>query len=126
AAWRAQQANAAIQARIDRAAEETSRITDRMASDPEYLKGFAAGIEVVRSLELNECNDILSRDFDKIAPAPTALAGFVNEAAGRYQRGYQDGARLLFGLESMRRLPGCMVQVPEAPEGAPPAPPRSR
>jgi hypothetical protein len=126
AAWKAQQANAGIQARIDRAAEETSRITDRIGSDPEYLKGFAAGVEAVRALDLAECNDILSRDFDKLVPAPTALAGFVNEAAGRYQRGYQDGARLLFGLESMRKLPGCMVQVPEAPEGAPPAPPRSR
>jgi len=126
AAWKAEQANAAIQARIDRAAEETSRITDRVSSDVDYLKGFSAGIEAVRSIDLSRCSDILSRDFDNVVPSPPRLAAvFTTDAAARYQRGYQDGARLLFGLDSLRQLPQCMVPVPPVPnEPAPPLSPR--
>jgi hypothetical protein len=113
--WKAQQTNAAIQARIDRAMAETSRLADRVTSDPDYLKGFAAGIEAMRSVDLGRCGDLLSRDFSSVAPAPArlALAAFAGEAASRYTSGFQDGQRLVFGLESLRRLPQCMVPVPE-------------
>ena len=128
AAWKAQTANAAVQARIDQASEETSRIADRLTGDPEYLKGFALGIEAVRSIDLSRCGDLLARDFNNIVPKPPqAAASLGQDAAARYQRGYQDGARLLFGLESMRRLPACMVPVPEvppAPQDPPPSLPR--
>ena len=116
AAWKAEQANAAIQARIDRAAEETSKITDRLSSDSDYMKGFAAGIEVVRAIDLSKCGDLMSRDFNSVVPSPPQFAAaFGGEAASRFNRGYQDGARLVFGLESIRRLPQCMVPVPEVP-----------
>lgn len=113
--WKAQQTNAAIQARIDRAMAETSRLADRVTSDPDYLKGFTAGIEAMHSVDLGRCGDLLSRDFSSVAPAPArlALAAFAGEAANRYTSGFQDGQRLVFGLESLRRLPQCMVPVPE-------------
>ena len=59
----------------------------------------------------------MSRDFSSLPPGPArvAVAGFTGEAASRYNNGYQDGERLVFGLESLRRLPQCMVQVPERP-----------
>src|SRR5262249_55787999 len=52
AAWQVQQANAAIQARLDRSMEETGRLTDRITSDPDYLKGFAAGVEAMKANDL--------------------------------------------------------------------------
>ncbi len=117
AVWKAQQANAAIQARIDKALEETARLTDRVTSDPDYLKGFAAGVEAMRAVDLGQCGELMSRDFTNVAPAPKqiAVASFAGEAAGRYTRGFQDGQRLVYGLECLRRLPQCMVPVPPAP-----------
>ena len=41
------------------------------------------------------------------------------EGANQYSRGFQDGQRLVFGLESLRRLPSCMVPVPEVSSDAP-------
>lgn len=117
AVWKAEQANAAVQARIDKAMAETSRLTDRVSADADYLKGFAAGIEAMRAIDLGRCGDLMSRDFSSLAPAPArvAVAGFAGEAANRYSSGFQDGQRLVFGLESLRRLPQCLVQVPERP-----------
>jgi len=117
AAWKARQANAEVQARLDKALEETARLTDRVSSDPDYLKGFSAGVEAMRAVDLGQCRELMSRDFTNIASAPqqVAVAGFGGEAAGRYTRGFQDGQRLVYGLECLRRLPQCMVPVPEVP-----------
>jgi hypothetical protein len=120
-AWKAEQSNAAVQARIDQAREETARLVDRISNDPDYLRGFAAGIEVMRSQDLTRCSDILGRDFATIASSPERLlASISSDAAARTKRGYQDGARMVFGLESLRRLPECLVPVPEAPPGPDP------
>ena len=121
AAWKAQQGNAVIQARIDQATEETARIANRVSSDPDYLKGLSAGIEAVKAMDLSRCGDLLGRDFNNIAPKVPQFASFINDTATRFQHGYQDGARLLFGLESLQRLPQCMVPVPEIPQGPEPS-----
>jgi hypothetical protein len=117
AAWKAQQANAAVQSKLDKALEETGRLTDRLSSEPDYLKGFAAGVEAMRAVDLGKCGDLMSRDFTNVAPAQksVAVAGFSGEAAARYGRGFLDGQRLVYGLECLRRLPQCMVPVPEVP-----------
>jgi hypothetical protein len=113
--WKAEQANTAVRAKIDKAMAETSRLADRVSVDADYLKGFAAGIEAMRAVDLGRCGDLMSRDFTTVAPAPArvSLAAFAGEAANRYTSGYQDGQRLVFGLESLRRLPQCLVPVPE-------------
>jgi hypothetical protein len=127
AAWKAETANAAIQARIERAAEETTRIADRISSDPDYLRGFAAGVEEARAIDLSECGALLGLDFNAVGRKPPQLpASLGSDAAARARRGYQDGARLVFGLESLRRLPGCRVPVPEVPENPPPPARRPR
>jgi hypothetical protein len=121
-AWKAQQANAGIQARLDKAMEETTRLSDRITGDPEYLKGFAAGVEAMKGIDLSRCNDLISRDWSSFPTGTTSVASAVGgEAAGRYGRGYQDGQKLVFGLESLRRLPSCMVPVPQV-ESDPPRP----
>ena len=116
AAWKAQQTNDAIQARIDQSSEESSRITDRVSSNPDYLKGFASGIEAVRSIDLSTCDELLARSFQNIVPRPPQMATLLGGAVAEFQRGYQDGGKLVFALESLRRLQGCMVEVPEVPE----------
>jgi len=127
AAWKAKMANAAIQARIENAAEETNRIADRISSDPDYLRGFAVGIEEARTLDLSECGALLSLDFNAVGRKPPQLpASLGTDAAARARRGYQDGARLVFGLESLRLLPGCKVPVPGVPDAPPPPVPRPR
>jgi len=111
AAWKASQVNAAVQARLDKAAEETSRLTDRLSSDPDYLKGFAAGVEQARAANLGQCADLLSRD---LSSTPATPANQTPEQQ-RVSRGFQDGQRLVYGLELMRRLPKCFVPVPGPP-----------
>jgi len=120
AAWKAKQANAGIQARLDKAMEETTRLSDRITGDPSYLKGFAAGVEAMKAIDLTRCNDLLSRDYSNFAAGPSSvMAALGGEAANQYSRGFQDGQRLVFGLESLRRLPSCMVPVPEVSSDAP-------
>jgi hypothetical protein len=115
-AWKAKQANAGIQARLDKAMEETSRLSDRITGDPEYLKGFASGVEAMKAIDLSRCNDLLSRDYSNFTTGTSRVASAVGgEAANQYSRGFQDGQRLVFGLESLRRLPSCMVPVPDVP-----------
>jgi hypothetical protein len=113
-AWKAQQANAGIQARIDRALEETSRLTDRVTSDRDYLAGFAAGIEKLKGTELGGCRGLMALDFSSFAAIPP-LSPTVSgsDARQRWVRGYQDGQKLVFGLESIRSLPGCLMPAPQ-------------
>ncbi len=115
-AWKAQQVNVNIQARLDRARDETSRLTDRLTSDHDYLEGFAAGVEAMKAVNLGGCGDLLARDFGSFGSAPQAprSSAATSEAQQRWGRGYQDGQKLVFGLESLRRLPSCFIPVPEA------------
>lgn len=116
AAWKAEQANAAIASRIDEAKEESARISSSINSDTDYLKGFAAGVEAAKALDLNECGDILAKDLEHACAPPAQLpASLAGQAQARYRRGFTDGSRLVFSLESMRVLPRCMVPVPDVP-----------
>jgi len=117
AAWKAQQTNAAVQARLDVLVDETSRIPERIGSDPDYLAGFVQGVEAGRAPHPVSCPDLL-RGITVAAPAPpsgAAAHAASNDRQARRDRGYQDGARLALGLDAMRRLPGCFVTVPEPP-----------
>jgi len=116
AAWKAEQVNAGIQSRIDRAFEETSRLTDRITSDKDYMAGFSAGVEAMKAIDLSQCGALLSRDFGGFgAPPQGSRAPVGPEAQQRFARGFQDGQKLIFGLESIRRLPSCFTRTPEAP-----------
>ncbi|HEU4403388.1 MAG TPA: hypothetical protein VFT43_14920, partial [Candidatus Polarisedimenticolia bacterium] len=118
AAWRAQQANAAVQAKLDRAMDETGRLADRVTSDPDYLSGFAAGVGAMRSVDLSRCEDLMGRDFDSLQRQPPQVPASTGDRQQRYAQGFQDGQRLLFGLESLRGLPRCFVTVPASQRAA--------
>lgn len=106
--YKAERTNEAVQARMDEAIDEAARIGDRIRSEPEYLAGFAAGLEKVRDNSLGDCPSLLTRSFSP------ASAGSGKSADWR--RGYEDGQRLGHHLELLRRLRGCFVPVP-APSG---------
>jgi hypothetical protein len=108
AAWKAAQTNAAVQAKIDQATEEGTRITDRIRDDPEYLQGFAAGVEDARDEYLtDDCASLLGTTASGFADSPPS--GHDRE----WQQGFEDGQRLVYSLELLRRLPRCFVPVPQ-------------
>lgn len=102
--WKAARTNSAVQARMEDAIEEAARLSDRVRSDPEYLEGFAAGIEKARDLSFGDCPSLLSRTF-----SPSSGGG--GKSSG-WKRGYEDGQSLGFHLELLRRLRDCFVPVP--------------
>lgn len=116
AVWKAEQTNAAVQAAIDHAVEETTRLTDRLESNPIYLAGFAEGVEDARGVNLEGCPTLLSVDLGDIrrqaARAKAKEEGIEAEAV----RGYEDGKALVYGLEMLRNLPYCFVPVPDLDE----------
>jgi hypothetical protein len=108
AAWKARQVNAAVQARFDKALEEASRLTDRIRKEPAYLEGFAAGVESAKYINYGKCDALVRMDLASAQPkAPVAYANQTESG-----RGFQDGQRLVFSLELLRRLPQCFVEVP--------------
>jgi hypothetical protein len=127
AAWKAEQANAAVQAALDRLVDETSRIPDRINGDPDYMAGFVKGIEAGRSSRPGQCQDLvaLSSPPPPVSDRPAFASHASNtdrqaaERQARAARGYQDGQRLALGLDAVRRLPGCFAPVPgqERPTG---------
>jgi hypothetical protein len=108
--WKAEQANAAVQQRLVQVEAEAARVADRIASDPEYVAGFAQGVERSRSLSWPACEAMVSGGVEAlVVHAPT---GSRSDAERRRDRGFEDGQRLLVSLELRRRLPGCFVDAP--------------
>lgn len=105
--WKAERTNAAVQRRMDEAIEEASRIADRVRTDSEYSEGLTAGLEKVRNLSFGDCPSLLTRSF-----SPSSGGGKGSD----WRRGYEDGQRLGFDLELLRRLRDCFVPVPPPPE----------
>jgi hypothetical protein len=116
AIWKAEQTNAAVQAQIDRAFEETARLTDRMVSDPAYIAGFAQGVQAAKSVELEACPVLMAINLAEVrrqaAEAKAREAGVGAAAVS----GFQDGKALVYGLEMLRNLRTCFVRVPDFEE----------
>ena len=100
--WKAAQKNAAVQARMDAAVEEASRIGERVHSDADYLQGFAAGMQRGRDRYFGDCGSLASASF-----YPDSGKG-----SSEYKRGYEDGQRLGWNLDLLRHLKACFVPPP--------------
>jgi len=116
AVWRAQQTNAAVQARMDRLVDETSRIPERITGDPDYMAGFVKGVESGRAPHSTQCPDLMRSDAvaARTSGSSTAAYASTGDKQDRSALGYQDGLRLTLGLDALRRLPQCFVPVPPA------------
>lgn len=114
AAWKAEQVNAAVQVRLDEAAAEVVRVTDRITSDADYVAGFAQGVERAQATTLGACETMAGRGVTGFVTArATPTGGLREESDRRRDRGFEDGQRLVLGLELQRRLPACFVSAPE-------------
>lgn len=100
--WKATQRNAALQARMEAAIEEASRIGDRVHSDADYLQGFADGMQRGRDRNFGDCASLASASF-----YPDSGKG-----NSEFKRGYEDGQRLGWDLTLLRKLKECFVPVP--------------
>jgi hypothetical protein len=101
AIWRAEQTNAEVQIKIDRAYEKIDWVADRISSDPKYITGFAEGVERAKSEDLYGCPELLSFNLE------------TRSGETRLDEGSRDGWLLIRALELVRRLPACFVPVPE-------------
>lgn len=118
AVWKAEQTNAAVQASFDHAVDETTRLIDRIGDDPEYLAGFAEGVEKARSYRYGACPALMSMDLGNLRRQAAREHSRKDETGGieAFTHGYQDGKIMVIGLEMIRRLPACFVPVPPMSE----------
>jgi hypothetical protein len=114
--WHAKQTNRSIEQRIEVATQRTYRLTDRVSSDPNYLSGFAVGVEQAKSFELDTCPELLALNLDELPARTTPPVAADDLGRERNQRGFKDGELLIVGLEMLRRLPDCFVPIPDVEE----------
>jgi len=113
AVWKAEQINLSVQAKIDHAVDETSRLADRIDPDAAYLGGFAEGIVAARGVNLDRCSNLLSIDLGEIRRRAGRTGASRQEVPASWVAGFEDGKVLVYGLEMIRNLPACFVAVPE-------------
>jgi hypothetical protein len=105
--WKASQINAAVQERIEESLERAARIVDRLDEDPDFLAGFAAGVDDGR-------RETFTRDCERLLTV--SEHAFVDSPPSGENRewkdGFREGQRLVFFLELGRRLPSCFLPPP--------------
>jgi hypothetical protein len=107
--WKAQQTNAAVAARIDRAVDDAAEAAERMrAGDAAYVAGFAAGVEEMDHAYYGDCPSLLSAAFWSAKKSPPGDR--KNDRA--FCDGFDDGQLLAWSLELARRLRACYVPTP--------------
>jgi hypothetical protein len=107
--WKAEQTNAAVAARMDKATEEAADAADDIDRDPDYLDGFAAGAEEMRNEGPSDCAALIDASFYSWRDSPPS----GNSSA--WKRGWEDGQCLVFNLKLLDGLRHCYVPVPPAP-----------
>lgn len=108
ARWTAEQLNHAVGARLDLAVRDAGGAAAAIRSDPEYLEGFAAGVDVMRGRWLPACDGAVSATLASSTDRPPS------DASQSFKRGFEDGRTLLFNLRLADILRGCFVPVPDA------------
>jgi hypothetical protein len=87
-------------------------VTDRIRRNPDYLDGFAVGVELLRSIAVTDCGSLLDASFTSFEKRPSSSdrAGAADKEA--WDKGCADGQRLAFALHLLHHLPRCFVPVP--------------
>lgn len=100
AVWKAHQYNSMVEAKLEIALEETSRIPDRVQNEPDYMTHFLNGVRIARDNRLGSCEHMMGYMFNGRTGDTSAPA-------------WRDGKNLVYGLEMIRQLPQCFVPVPQ-------------
>ncbi len=116
--WKSAEEQQAVEARLQAWTAQTTRLSSNIENDPDYLAGFARGVDEGRHSAVKTCEELA-----RTAPAPfwPSASGAALAARGGRQkawaRGYEDGVRLSQGLEAMKLMPTCSG-TPDAAVGA--------
>ena len=106
-AWKVVQFNGEVKAQLEESIEEAARLVDRIEDGPDYLAGFAAGVDDARDVGWSsDCKRLLSMsEASWVKRAPKGSGGAWKEAFG-------DGQRLVFHVERARRMKRCFIPPP--------------
>ena len=104
--WKAEQINAAVAAGIEQAIDEAAVVAHEIEQDAEYLDGFAAGVEEMESLNIDDCSRLIDASFSSFKERPPS------GNTSTWDRGFDDGQSLVFHLHVSRELRHCFVPVP--------------
>jgi hypothetical protein len=107
--WKAEQTNAAVAAGIDRAIDEAADAAEGIEQNADYLDGFAAGAEEMDSLDIDDCARLIDASFSSFRQRPPS------GKTSTWDRGFDDGQRLVFHLYLSRELRHCFVPVTPGP-----------
>jgi hypothetical protein len=108
--WKIDRLNRDVQDRFDRVLEKTSRLTQRLSGDADYLAAFSEGARDGRSVDFGKCADLLDMDLDESAhKAARSFSKRRRDQVKSTALGYQDGYLLVSGLELLNRLSDCFV-----------------
>ena len=91
-----------VEAKLEIAMEETSRIPDKVQTEPEYMTHFVSGVRTARENRLGTCEHMMGYTF----------RGRIGDSS---DPAWRDGRNLVYGLEIIRELPQCFVPVPDPP-----------
>lgn len=108
--WQAEHRNIEIQDHADQALETALQAASGVSEDPEYLKGFADGVKVMKFWSENNCDRLIAATFSGHSMNPP------RDSTKKFKRGFRDGQELIFSLILAKRLEGCYVPVPPLPE----------
>ncbi len=114
AAWKAEETNRALAATrlaaLDEAAQALSRVTD----DPDYLAGFAAGVEAQRRRSAPGCSSLDGSRFDGEEQRPPSDRRGSSPGERAWQRGFRDGQVVAWATRAARAVEGCFLPVPRS------------
>ncbi len=107
--WKAEQINAAVAARIEKATIEAAEAAEDIERDADYLDGFAAGAEEQQSLDIDDCDRLIDASFSSHKERP------ASDHSTKWKRGHEDGQSLVFHVYLLRKLRRCFVPIPASP-----------
>lgn len=112
AAWKAEETNRALAATRLAALDEASQALSRVTDDPDYLAGFAAGVEAQRRRSAPGCSSLSDAGFSGDEQRPPGDRRGSSPAERAFQRGFRDGQVVAWATRVARAVEGCFVPVP--------------
>ena len=114
--FESRQKSEAIDARMNQWVSQTQRIQGRISNDPDYLAGFARGVEAGRATAVTKCEQLATAEPAMLPGGGPSTATFASKGSRQkaWSRGYEDGIQLTHGLEAIRILPQCVPATPSA------------